>query len=278
MPMDVERLLAHRFPEHQQSYAERDAILYALGVGLGADPLDPADLDYLLETQLKVLPTYSVTLASPGMWIRDPAFGVDFTRLVHARQDAVFHAPLPPAGSVRATPRVASLHDRGAGRGAVLVIERDIIGDDDRLHASVSQTLLLRGDGGYGGEPPPATARRTPDRDPDHWVEVAISPRAALIYRLSGDYNPLHADPSFAKAAGFERPILHGLATYGIAGRALMGASGKSLSRLACRFAGVVMPGDVIEFSLWEDGSEILFEAHVEGRCVLDSGEALLEA
>lgn len=278
MAFDPARLLGHRFPELQQHYEPRDAILYALGLGLGSDPLDEADLDYLLETRLKVLPTFAVTLASPGMWIRDPAFGVDFGRLVHTEQDVTFHGALAPAGDARAQPRVALLGDRGAGKGAVIVVERLIRDADERQIATVRQTLLLRGNGGFGGTaPPPPPALEIPGREPDYRLAIPISRRAALLYRLSGDWNPLHADPVAARAAGFDRPILHGLATYGIAGHAIMKATGGSLSRLACRFSGVVLPGDELTLAVWIDGSRALFEAHVGDRRVLDRGLADLE-
>lgn len=276
MAIQAETLLAHSFPELRQSYTERDAILYALGVGLGADPMDERDLDYLIETRLKVLPTFAATLASPGMWIRDPQFGIDFRKLVVSSQEAEFHVPLPPAAEVKATPRVASLYDRGEGRGALLTVERAVRdAANDTHYATVRQTLLLRGDGGFDGTPAPKTdVAGVPDRAPDAREVVRISPRAALIYRLSGDLNPLHADPAFAKAAGFSQPILHGLASYAIAGNAIMRATGGSISRLSCRFAGVVLPGSEMVVSIWRDGDDIIFEAHVGQQRVLDQGRA----
>ncbi|CAN5426577.1 MaoC/PaaZ C-terminal domain-containing protein [soil metagenome] len=279
MAFDPDRLLNHDFPEIRQSYAPRDAILYALGLGLGEDPLDEGDLDYLLETRLKVLPTMAVTLSTPGMWIRDAAFGVDFVKLVHSEQDVLFHAPLPPAADVIATPKVASLHDRGPGKGAILVVERAVRdAADDTLYATIRQTLLLRGDGGYGGPPSPAPeAAATPDRAPDHEITVPISARAALIYRLSGDWNPLHSDPVVAAAAGFDRPILQGLASYGIAGHSIMRATGKALKRLSCRFSGVVFPGDTLRFSIWQTDENVCFEAWASDRRVLDRGMAIME-
>lgn len=279
MAIDPERLLNHAFPEIRQSYTHRDVILYALGLGLGADPLDESDLDYLLEARLKVLPTMAVTLATPGMWIRDPAFGVDFVKLVHSEQETLFHAPLPTAATVTATPHVASLHDRGEGKGAVLVVERKVCDADTGTHYStIRQTLLLRGDGGFGGEtPPPPSNPSAPDRTPDYRMSVPISPRAALIYRLSGDWNPLHADPAIAAAAGFKRPILQGLASFGIAGRALMRATGKTLASLSCRFSGIIMPGDTIDFSIWEHEGSMIFTADAGDRRVLDRGLAIME-
>lgn len=280
MAIQADILRAHEFAPITQDYTQRDTILYALGLGLGADPLDEGDLDYLLETRGRVLPTFAVTLASPGMWIRDPRFGVDFTKLVHMGQEAVFHRPLPLNAKVTATPRIAGLYDRGPGRGAALVVERQVADPDQPADpfTTIRQTLLLRGDGGFGGPllpagdmPPP------PGRDPDQGMTVAISPRAALIYRLVADLNPLHADPAFARAAGFDRPILHGLASYGIAGRALMRVTGAGLAALSCRFAGIVMPGDPLRLSLWREGLDVHFQAHVGDRLVLDRGLARLE-
>lgn len=272
-------ILAHDFGSVRHRYSARDAILYALGVGLGRDPIDPFDLAFLDETRLAVLPTFAVTLCSPGMWIREPAFGVDFRRLVQSAQRARFHAPLPAAGEVVGTARVLALTDRGEGKGAELILERDIRdAADGRAYCTLEQSLLLRGDGGFGG-PPPATPTATPparpDRAPDVTASVALSPRAALIYRLSGDWNPLHVDPGFARSAGFERPIMQGLGAYGTAGAALSRAMGRdpaAMSALSCRFAGIVMPGDTIDLSIWSEGAGARFEARVGERPVLGNG------
>ena len=169
MPIDPDALMNYVFPDIRHDYVERDAILYALGIGLGADPLDQQQLDFLLETRLRVLPTFAVTLASPGMWIRDPALGVDFTNVVHAAQHASFAKPLPPHGSVVGRARIAALADRGAGRGARLLVERSISdAEDGSLYCTLCQELLLRGDGGFGGEAAPKPAdRQRPDRRAD---------------------------------------------------------------------------------------------------------------
>jgi acyl dehydratase len=271
-------LLAHEFPEARQRYARRDAILYALGVGLGADPIDPTDLAFLLEDRLALLPTFAVTLGSPGMWIRAPEFGVDFAKLVHYEQAATFHAPLPPEGEAVSRARVLSVTDRGEGRGAIVVLER-AIGDPagDREYCTLRQTLLLRGDGGFGGEPPPRQPSIIPEREPDAEATFAVDPRAALIYRLSGDWNPLHADPEAAKRAGFERPILHGLASYAIAGVAVaraLGLSPAALRSLNCRFAGIVFPGDRLSFRIWRKEAGAAFQVFVGERKTLDQGFA----
>ena len=274
--IDPAALLAHDFGETRQHYTERDAILYALGIGLGRDPTDPADLAFLDERTLAVLPTFAVTLASPRMWLRDPRFGIDFSRLVHVAQDATFHAALPPEGEIVGTARVASLADRGPDRGAELVVERRVgEASTGRLLCTLRQTLLLRGDGGYGGSPPGRSPATAPDRVVDFATQILLSPRAALIYRLSGDWNPLHLDPQAAEAAGFERPIMHGLGVYGTVAAALcrtLGYSPLALRRLACRFSGIVMPGDSLDVRIWELGDDYAFDATVAGRRALDQG------
>ncbi|MFN4134685.1 MAG: MaoC/PaaZ C-terminal domain-containing protein [Novosphingobium sp.] len=276
--IDPAALLAHDFGQPEESYAPRDAILYALGLGLGADPLDKDDLRFLDERALAVLPTFAVTRCTPGMWIRDPAFGVDFGKLVHSAQRAQFPAPLPPSARVRGSAGVVSLTDRGEGRGAVLVLERTIAdADNGSVYCRLHQTLLLRGDGGFGGPPAPREQAVPLPKEPDARFTFAVCPRAALIYRLSGDWNPLHLDPDIAARAGFSRPILHGLASYGMAGIAVSRALGRDpalQAMLACRFSGVVLPGDTVNFSIWRDGDAgARFTAHVGERKVLDHGE-----
>ena len=282
MPIRPDSLIAHRFAEVRHEYAARDAILYALGVGLGRDPLDAADLDFLLEDRLQVLPTFAVTLSALGMWIRAPEFGVDFTKLVHFEQAASFHAPLPPAGETVGKARIVSLADRGEGRGAVLVLEREICdAKDGTLYCTFQQTLLLRGDGGFGGPPAPYSPSIIPEREADMRASFPVDPRAALIYRLSGDWNPLHSDPEAAKRGGFDRPILHGLASYAIAGLVIsraLGASPTRVSALRCRFSGIVFPGDTIEFKIWREGEGAAFQAFVGERKVMDQGFVALGA
>ncbi|GAC1582852.1 MAG: MaoC/PaaZ C-terminal domain-containing protein [Sphingomicrobium sp.] len=276
MTFDPERLISHRFPTVRQSYDRRDTILYALGIGLGLDPLDEYDLDYLLETREAILPAFAVTLASPGMWIRDTAFGVDFARLVHSAQAACFHRSLPTKGTVTSSPRIASIYDRGEGRGALVVLERDVTdADNGECYAHIEQTLLLRGDGGFDGKAPPIPpAQLIPDRVPDKSIQYPISPRAALIYRLSGDWNPLHAAPAAARAAGFERPILHGLASFGWAAYAIERLSGRKLTSIECRFSGTVVPGDTLSLSAWFQDDSALFSASTALRPALDRGVA----
>jgi acyl dehydratase len=269
-------LLAHVFPEKRQNYAKRDTILYALGIGLGRNPLDLADLDYLLEDRLRALPTFAVTLGTLGMWITDRQFGVDYGKLVHYEQAATFHAQVPPEADIVSLAHVASVTDRGENRGAIVIIEREI-SDSVRgtLLCTLRQTLLLRADGGFGGAPPSQVPPRIPNREADVLVSFVTEARAALIYRLSGDWNPLHSDPEVGRRAGFDRPILHGLASYGIAGVAIARACGlkpEQVTSLGCRFTGVVFPGDTLEFKIWREPGGAAFQGFVGDRKTLDQG------
>jgi acyl dehydratase len=276
MPIRSDRLLAHGFPDMRQQYAKRDAILYALGVGLGCDPSSATDLDFLLEDRLRVLPTFAVTLGSLGMWIRNPEFGVDFAKLVHYEQAAEFYTLLPPEAEIVSHAHVRSVYDRGEGKGAVVVLEREVRdATREATYCRLSQTLLLRADGGFGGDAPPRRSSIIPEREPDMSTSFAVDPRAALIYRLSGDWNPLHADPNAARRGGFDRPILHGLATYAIAGITVARTLGRSpgdIGALDCRFSGVVYPGDALSFKIWRSGEGGVFQAYVGERRVLDQG------
>lgn len=275
--IDPQALFDHDFGEARRVLEPRDAIIYALGVGLGRDPLDAADLRFLDERNLSVLPTYAVTLGTPGMWMRDPKFGIDFGKLVHMAQEAEFPTPLPASGEIVATAKVISLTDRGEGKGAVLSLERKITdAKSGALYCRLVQTLLLRGNGGFGGPPTERTDGFAFDGKCDASANFETSPRAALIYRLSGDWNPLHLDPEFARKAGFDRPILQGLASYAIGAIAASRAldfDPADVSHLACRFSGIVMPGDTLRVDVWKDGDKAHFRGFVGDRKVLDAGE-----
>jgi acyl dehydratase len=272
-------LLRFAFPEVEHTYTERDTILYALGVGAAQNPLDPQELRFVYEKNLLVLPSMAVTLAYPGFWYRDLKPGLDFVKTVHGSERFEIHQPLPAAATVVATPKIVAIHDKGEGRGALIVSERVIYDkpSGERL-ATVSQTAFCRGDGGLGGPmlTPPAP-HQVPARDPDRVVEIPTSRQAAAVYRLSGDYNPLHIEPDFANRAGFERPILHGLSTYGHVCRALTnlfaGQTG-ALRDMDCRFTAAVYPGDVLSLNIWEHKDGLSFRAAANGRTVVDNGVA----
>ena len=259
MAIDREKLLAWHIPDVEQRYEARDAMLYALGCGAGADPLDESDLKFVYEEGLVALPTMAVVLGYPGFWIRDPATGVDWKRLLHGEQGLVLHRPLPASGHVIGRSRITNLIDKGEGKGALLYSARDIFdhatGD---LLATTTSTTFLRGDGGCGGPSGPAPKPKAiPGRAHDLTLDLPTAANAALIYRLSGDYNPLHASPHIAAAGGFPRPILHGLCTYAVAGRAVLRATCDNdparLKSLNVRFTSPVYPGETIRTEIWRE-------------------------
>lgn len=278
MAFDPDRLLNWDFGEVGQSYEARDAILYALGVGLPFAEGESDDLSFLSEDRLRVLPSYAVTLATPGMWPKLPELEIDWVRVLHMAHACRFHAPLPREAEVTSRARITALYDRGSEKGSVCLLERDVTdATNGTLYATISQTVAMRGNGGFGGIPMPKAERPvTPDRVPDHIESVTHSQRAAYVYRLSGDLNPLHADYDVARAAGFDRPILHGLASYGTACavilRAFCGGDPARMRSLDLRFSGVVYPGDTLEFRLWHEAGRVLFEARVGDRVVMDQG------
>ena len=283
--MDVEAIRAMRIDPIEQEYGKRETILYALGLGYGADPLDTAELPFVYERDLKSVPSYVNLLCHPGFWAQDPAFGIDWVKILHAEQDFVVHAPLPATGRIRGEYRVAALEDKGPGRGALLHQEKALHDAETGTHlATVRSTLFLRGNGGEGGfGTPPAAAETLPDRAPDRSVSIPTLPRQALIYRLSGDWNPLHADPAIAAKAGFSAPILHGLCTNGIACRAVLasycGNDPARLKGMFTRFSKPVMPGETIRIDFFEDGTDrVRFRAVAEerGETVLDRCTATL--
>jgi acyl dehydratase len=267
--IDARRLLARRFAPIEHSYGYRESQLYALGLGFGADPLDEGQLRYVYEgaagDALQAVPTMANVLAYPGFWAREPDTGIDWRRVVHAEQQIVLHAPLPALGRVVGENRVSALWDRGAGKGAFLQQQREVrdVGSGQLL-ATVTQLNLLRGDGGFGeggSEGAPPAPHAVPDRAPDAVCDLPTLPQAALIYRLSGDYNPLHADPAHARAGGFERPILHGMATMGVAAhavlRTLLAYDATRFAAMRARFTAPALPGDTLRTELWVDRSVV---------------------
>lgn len=283
MPIDPQKLLALDIPDVEQAYSEKDAILYALGIGLGQDPADPAQLAFVYEQDLKVLPTFALVLGLSPFLLRDANAGIDFVQLVHGEESAAFYRPLAPSGRIVARTRMLDVIDKGAGRGALVVFERVIIDKaTGEKVAALTQTVFCRGDGGFGAEkrntPPP---HAIPGRAPDSICDLPTRPETALIYRLSGDANPLHADPAFARSAGFERPILHGLATFGIVGHAMLKTlcdyDPSRLAKIAGRFSAPVFPGETIRTEIWRDGKAISFRARVVGRDVIAINNGIAE-
>jgi acyl dehydratase len=283
MAIAYEQLMNLDIPEVEQTYSARDTILYALGIGMGADPLDTQQLRFVYEGNLQALPTLAVVLGHPGPWPRDLETGIDYSKVVHGEQGVRLHKGLPSAGTVIGKTRVTAAIDKGPGRGALVMSER-VIRDKSSgdLLATTTQALFARADGGFGG-PAVATVypQSVPERTPDLICDLPTLPQAALIYRLSGDYNPLHADPELARTAGFDKPILHGLATYGVAGHAILksvcGYEPSRLKSLACRFTAPAFPGETLRTEIWRAADKVMFQTRVLGRNVIVAGNGSAE-
>ncbi|MDF8334590.1 MaoC/PaaZ C-terminal domain-containing protein [Novosphingobium cyanobacteriorum] len=281
--IDHDRLMDRAFPDISCSYGWRESALYALGLGIGSDPLAADELRFVYEKDIQALPSMAVVLGHPGFWISDPAVGIDFRQVVHGEQSLVVHAPLAPQAELIARNSIDEIIDKGPGRGAIMRVRRDLHdAATGALQSTQVMSMFCRGDGGFGG---PATGRplptvNIPERAPDRSVIRPTLAQAALIYRLSGDYNPLHADPEVARNAGFARPIFHGLGTYGVACYALIaacaGGQAAALKALDCRFTSPVFPGETLRTDMWDEDGVVLFRCTALGRdaVVLDRGRA----
>jgi len=259
MPIEYAKLKSLQFEPLRHTYTRRDTMLYALGLGVGADdPTDAGDLKYVYEKSLVALPMQAVTLAAAPMLLADPAFGINYKMLLHAEQTLTVHKPLPVEATVAGEFSIDEIYDKGKAKGAIMYMTRKIyeVASGDLL-ATAGNVAFLRGDGGFGGKSEGAPKPRAvpADRKADHSIKVGSPRNQALIYRLSGDYNPLHSDPEIAAIAGFNRPILHGLCHYGMAGRALIKTlcadDPSRLLRLDTRFTSPVYPGEALRVDIW---------------------------
>ncbi|MBW1603478.1 MaoC family dehydratase N-terminal domain-containing protein [Streptomyces sp. JJ66] len=255
MPIDVATALAAEPRSTELTWDHKDVLLYHLGLGAGVPATDPAELRYTLESRLRVLPSFA-TVAGGALGVMDalgtPGIEVDLAGVLHGGQRIDVHRPIPVAGTATATTRVAAVHDKG--KAAVIVLRADVADADGPLW-SCDVELFARGAGGFGGERGGSERLAPPERAPDLTLERGVREEQALLYRLSGDWNPLHADPEFAALAGFDRPILHGLCTYGMTLKALVDtALDGDASRVRgyrTRFAGVVFPGETLRIRAW---------------------------
>ncbi|MDB5858280.1 MAG: Acyl dehydratase [Ramlibacter sp.] len=284
--MNLEKLLKFQIPSMEAKLTPRDAMLYALGVGVGDRPEDPADLQFVYEGSrpLKVVPSYANVICHPGGWVMAPELEVDWVKLLHGEQGFEMHKPLEPGLSYVSSNQVLGVLDKGAGKGAMLFLRKHLHeSGSGALVSTIDSTYVLRGDGGCGSTVNEAQSPHAiPERAPDTSVELATLARAALIYRLSGDYNPIHADPVIARKAGFERPILHGLCSLGVATRAVMraccGDDPARLRSLRLRFSSPVYPGETLVTEIWRDGEVVSFRTRVAERnvLVLNNGRAVV--
>ncbi len=260
MSLDYHAVKNWPIPEAAQKYTAKDTILYALGVGAATqNPLPPEDLKFVYERKLQALPTYASLLAGDSAWMTDPAAGIDLNKVLHGEQFLTIHKPLLPEGSVIGIDTVDEIYDKGADKGAVMYMTRtlkDAVSGE--LLATSAWSVFMRGNGGFGGtatgQPAPFAIPDT--RVPDAAIDLSTRPEQAVIYRLSGDFNPLHIDPKVAGLVGFDKPILHGMCSYGVAGRAIIKLrcdnDASRLRKLNLRFASPVFPGETLRTEVWD--------------------------
>jgi acyl dehydratase len=281
MPLDYERIMAYQPGDTPVAYGPRDCIIYALGIGVGMDPMDWGQLKFVYEKELTAFPSMAVVLGRHGPLLK-PEFGVDQRMMVAAALRLVLHEPLAIEGKLTTRPRVREVIDKGADSAAIIEMTRDLLAPDGRVVATVDNSTLVRKHGGFGGKVREiAPPHEVPDRTPDAVVELPTPANLALVYRLTGDENPLHSDPDRAQSVGFPRPILHGAATFGIASHAVVrhiGYRSEDLGAIEARFVRPVYPGDTLRTELWREGNRLSFQTSALGRdgLVLTNGLAVL--
>ena len=264
------------------SYSDKDSILYSLGIGLGNDPMNLNELKYVYENSQSVLPSMATNFQYHSPLLLKT--NINFIMVVHGEQRLSITNALPVSGDFIANAKVIGCYDKGPARGAIIEVETTVKNkkNNEEICKLVS-TTFARGDGGFGGPDSPKKEIFIPDGEPDYVSEVSTKPDQALIFRLSGDYNPLHSDPNFAKAAGFEKPILHGMCTYGIACRSLVNEicenDASKLKRFDCRFSSPVYPGETIITEMWKKDKMIYFNSKVKERdkLVLKNGVSVIK-
>jgi acyl dehydratase len=281
MAIRYPEILSIQEPARPFSWTDREAMLYALAIGMGSEPDNTDELPFVYEKNLKAVPTLA-TVVAWGANIGAERLGLNRALTVHGEESITWHKPIAAAGSLVASSRVAAVYDKGE-KGAVVERETQLRDVDGTLLVSIARTAFARGDGGFGGPSETPAPHQVPSRAADLVLEFATRPDQALLYRLCGDRNPLHADPAVAKAGGFPRPILHGLCTYGICCRAILQAycayQPEHMKSLSARFSAPVLPGDRIAVRLWKDQDIVSFEASVPARevTVIRSGRARID-
>jgi len=283
MAFNYDELMATSVVDLQHGYSDCETMLYAQSIGFGGRAVDGKELPYVYEQglPLQTVPTMATVLI-PDMIPAD--LGWDYHQVLHAEQRLQLHRPLPSAAELLVNKRVIDVFDRGPRRGAMILFEADArLAKDDTALFTVGSTVIARGDGGFGGSsgkgPPP---HRAPQREPDLSCSIGTRVDQALLFRLNGDRNPLHADPRTARAAGFDVPILHGLCTYGVACYAILQTicdyDQTLITGFDARFSAPVMPGDTIRTDMWQDGNVVSFRCTAIERdtMVLRNGKCTL--
>lgn len=273
MPIDIDKVIGAELPGGDFSWTEEDIILYDLGVGAGNPPTDPQELRYAYEGDLQAVPTYG-TIPPFGIIMGGVSsvegIEVNLAQILHGDHELVIHEPIPTSGTVTQAGKVVNVYDKGKGALAVLEIT-SVLERTGKLLFTNRAGIYVRGEGGFGGDPGPPAGNEAPHRDPDQVVESETLPQQALLYRMaSGDKNPLHADPGFAAFAGYERPILHGLCTYGVVAKAVVdnaldGDAGRMAS-IKARFTGHVFPGETLVTRIWDEGESLVLTAETKER------------
>ena len=270
MSIDRDTALAAVFPEGEGSYGANNVILYHLGLGAGNPPDDPNELEYTYEKHLKVLPTFAIAIPSSGGGniLNVPGLDFDPTMMLHGEQDIEVHKPLPTSATVKTTARITDIYDKGSA--ALVILEAQARDAEDEPIFTTRASCFLRGEGGFGGPSGPKASNAAPDRLADGSFEMPTLPQQALLYRLNGDDNPLHADPDFAKRAGFDKPIIHGLCTYGIACKGIVDhvleGDVTKIARYQARFSGVGFPGETFVICYWREGQKIFIRVRSKER------------
>src|SRR5436305_6165519 len=280
-----DELMALKNFGQKYAYSDREVMLYAVGIGMGANPMDEKELAYVNEAafsprELKVVPTF----ASVAAWGANPGeMNLNRLMVVDGEHDITFHQPLPVAANITAASSVLGAWDKGKEKGAVILHQTVLRNEKGEAMATLVASRFARGDGGFGGpsegQPEP---HKVPSRAPDKTIDISTRPDQALVYRLCGDRNPLHSDPEFARRAGFPRPILHGMCTYAITCRGILQTypdyDPSAFRQHAARFSAPVYPGETVTIDLWKDGDVISFEAKVKARnvSVIKSGKTVL--
>ena len=269
MPINYDEIMSLKSENIEISYTDKDSILYGLGVGLGNDPMNMDELKYVYENGQIALPSMATNFQYHSSLLMSAK--LNFVMVVHGEQKLSIINPIPVSGDFLADMKVISCFDKGASKGAIIDVETSVkLKSDGTEICKLVSTTFARGDGGFDGPESPPQEIFEPEGTPDMVNEITTKPDQALIFRLSGDYNPLHSDPNFAKAAGFPKPILHGLCTYGVACRSIVKTACdndvKKLKSFNCRFSSPVFPGETIVTEMWKNGNIINFQSKVKER------------